>query len=301
MANQRLTLKVVQSMGAGHHREKGGIKVNKKLCMLYVLISLCIPFQALYAAMEENSALPWAKWSVRAGGFFTTLDTNIRLGIAQVNTDIDMEDALGVDSLLWALRADATYRFSRNLRHRFDLSYAGYFRSTSEELQEDLVLEDDTIETGSIVRTTFNMQIIKLVYNWSFFMDDRVDLGIGGGIYIMPITLEIDPENEGSKVTNITAPLPVLGLHMDFAITPKWYFRQKHNLFYLAINEYKGSILDMEMDVEYRFWKYAGVGLGINAFRVSIVDMESSVLTQNFNGKIASYYIGLLLYAKFYY
>jgi hypothetical protein len=201
---------------------------------------------------------------------------------------------------MWALRADAVYRFTKNERHRFDFSYAGYFRNASRVLEEDLPIGEETIEAGTKIDTTYNLQIFKFVYSWSFFYDERVDLGIGAGLYLMPIKVEILPESESSKGGDLTAPLPVFDLHLDFAITPKWYFRQKYNVFYLKIGNYKGSIIDTELDIEYRFWKYAGVGLGWNNFQVAVQNDKSSDSFLNFNGKVETSYNGIIFYAKFY-
>jgi hypothetical protein len=37
--------------------------------------------------------------------------------------DVNLEDALGLNSSIFVLRVDAAYRFTKNLRHRLDLNY----------------------------------------------------------------------------------------------------------------------------------------------------------------------------------
>jgi len=272
--------------------------------LLITLTALIFPFQISLAAIQSSDE-PWEKVSVRAGGFLTALNTSVRIGLTEGSgIDIDLEGALGIESSMWALRADALYRFSKNRRHRLDLSYVGYFRSATRTTTEDIPIGDDTIVSGTEVETTYNLQIIKLLYSWSFFMDDRIDLGLGGGLYLMPISLKITPQSGpvAPKKQDLTAPLPVLDLHMDFAITPKWYFKQKYSFFYLAIGNFRGGIIDTELDIEYRFWKYAGVGLGYNSFRLGIqADNPDEGSFFSLNGKIETTYNGLLLYAKFYF
>ena len=48
-------------------------------------------------------------------------------------------------------------------------------------------------------------------------------LAVAGGFYIMPISFQISAQGifEGEEKADITAPLPTLGLRLDFAVTPK--------------------------------------------------------------------------------
>jgi hypothetical protein len=244
---------------------------------------------------------PWEKISVRAGGFLTALDTSVKLGLTEgTGLEISLEDSLGVRSSLWSFRADALWRFTRNDRHRLDLTYLGYYRSATRVIQEDIPVGDDTIEAGTVVDTTYNLQIIRLVYSWSFLMDERVDLGIGGGFYIMPITLRIKGEEKEPRVQEFTAPLPVLDLRADFLIAPKWYFRQRYGFFFLAIGDFSGGVIDTELSIEYRFWKYTGVGLGFNSFRLAVQAENPNAGLLSLDGRIQTTYNGLLLYGKFY-
>jgi hypothetical protein len=275
--------------------------VKKILWIIGIVVPLLIFFHAAWAEGDNTEEYPWAKGSVRLGGILTFLDSSVRIGLTDaIGIDVDVEDALGVDGTMWSLRGDALYRFTGNRRHRLDVSYAGYFREASRVLTEDLPIGEEVIEAGTQVDTTYNIQILKCVYSWSFLFDERVDVGIGGGLYIMPIKVTISPDDETEKGGDITAPLPAFSLHLDVAVTPKWYVRQRYNLFYLKIENYKGSILDIEIDIEYRFWKYAGVGLGWNAFDLRVQNDQSSDSMLNFNGKIETNYTGLLLYAKFF-
>jgi hypothetical protein len=68
-------------------------------------------------------------------------------------------------------------------------------------------------------------------------------------------------------------------------------------VFYLNIGEYTGRWIDLNVSLEYNFWKYAGVGLGYNFVSMDISkDSDNAFLSQ-----IDMSYGGLLLYAKLYF
>jgi len=90
---------------------------------------------------------------------------------------------------------------------------------------------DSNFRIGSGV----GVDIYEVAYSYSFFQDDRINLAAGLGYYIMPMDFGLNAaglvNEEGSA--RFTAPLPVLGLRMDFALTPKWFIRKGSQIFYL--------------------------------------------------------------------
>jgi hypothetical protein len=267
---------------------------------LWVLIFSLFP---LCAALADGEAPgPWEKVGVRAGGFYTGLHSLARIGLTPgTGLVINLEDTLGLDSSMFIFRGDVDYRFSRNLRHRLDLSYAGYFRSAERTLQEDIEIGDDVLVAGTTVETTFNFQIIKLLYSWSFIQDARVDLAFGGGFYIAPINLKIKSLTSEQKAEVITVPLPVLDVRADVLIAPKLYLRERIDIFYLAGGNFSGGILDMALGLEYRIWKHIGVGVDFESFRFGVESKGDGSAVAPGDGNIALDYTGLLFYAKFYY
>lgn len=81
------------------------------------------------------------------------------------------------------------------------------------------------VDSGFRIGTGVGLDIYELAYSYSFLQDDRIDLAVGIGFYIMPMDFGLKVsglvDEEGSE--RFTAPLPVLGLRMDVALTPKWF------------------------------------------------------------------------------
>jgi hypothetical protein len=274
----------------------------KKTFDRYVWILIFSLFPLCAALAESEAPSPWEKVGVRAGGFYTGLSSDLRLGLtAGTGLTVSLEDTLGLDSSLFVFRGDVNYRFSRNRRHRFDLSWAGYFRNATRTLQEEIVIGGDTIPVGTEVDTTFNFQIIKLLYSWSFIQDARVDLAFGGGFYMMPLNLSIKYQTTEQQGGVVTVPLPALDFRADILVAPKLYLREKIDIFYLAAGGYSGSMFDLELGLEYRIWKHFGAGVALESFKLKVKSEEVDSAVALGDGSFAFDYTGLLFYAKFYY
>ena len=270
-----------------------------------VFIGLCVP--ALADDMDPAD-LPWKKNYLNVGYYWAFLNSSFRLGETNlgVGLDIDVEDFLDLDNSKGSFRIDLARRVSKNMRHKIELGWFSFNRSGTSYISETITLPPElgggTIGPGQ-TESTFNFDIIKAKYEYSFLLDDRVDLNVGAGLFIMPfeIGLFVGAGGVGSQevTESITAPLPVFGIGFDIALAPKWFLRQQNDLFYLEIDSYKGGIADIQLAVEYLPWKYIGFGLGIDFLTISVeADGDTSVPGVDFNGKIEFNTTGIQLYLK---
>lgn len=247
---------------------------------------------------------PWKTFSFNAGAFISATDTGVRIG-SGLGVDIDFEDLLGLDTENTVFRIDAYWRFTDNHRHRLDFSWFSLYRSGNRQIAEDINIElpDDSvinIPAETQVKSFFDLDIYQINYSYSFFQDDRLDLAVAGGLYLMPIGFGISAtglvEEEGDA--KFTAPLPVIGLRADVAITDKWYFRTGTQIFYLQYNQFTGSLLSLRSAVEYNPWKYFGFGLGFDAFRMQLEADGQDYPEIDFKGTVNFDYTGLQIYAR---
>ncbi|MBW1860534.1 MAG: outer membrane beta-barrel protein, partial [Deltaproteobacteria bacterium] len=201
------------------------------------------------AADKSTSDMPWEKGYLNLGAYFASLDTGFRLGIGNIGLGItlDAEDFLGLDSTDSAFRVDAGYRLGKSMRHKLDFSWFQFHRQAEKRLTEDVELPPElggeTLPTGMTVSSLFDFDIYKLKYEYSFILDDRVDFNAGLGVFIMPLEFGLGEKGKETKTASITAPLPVLGIGFDIALTPKWFLRQGIDFLYLEFSNFKGTIL----------------------------------------------------------
>lgn len=269
-----------------------------------VLIAWLAANQSALAEEATNKATPWKTISLNLGGFISETNSTVRLGTPAAGVDINVEDTLGLDSTSSAFRFDAFWRFTQSKRHRVDFSWFGLNRSGSTLLGRDIEINGTTYPAGTNVSSSFDFAIYKGSYSYSFFQDDRIDLAAGIGLYVAPISFDINASGlfTGTASQSVTAPLPVVSLRADFAITPKWFLKTNFDAFYLEIDDYKGVLTDVRVAVEYNAFKHFGIGLGFDSFSLDVEAQEStSVPGVDFSGSLGFDYAGILLYGKVYF
>jgi len=269
-----------------------------------LVASLLFIIQSAWAENPGSQDTPWEKFSFNAGYFISNTNTDLSLG-SGLGVTVDVEELLGLDTTNSVFRVDTFWRFTENRRHRLDFTWFSFRRDGNKTIGKDIEYEDDegniiTIPTGSQVNTKFNLDIYKVAYSYSFFQDDRMDLAANIGLFIMPIDIGINAAGliNVDETERFTAPLPTLGIRMDFAITPKWFLRSGFDVFYLEIKEFKGAIYESHAAIEYLPWKNLGFGLGFNAFNLDIEADGEDYPQIDFVGELNFKYSGLLLYTK---
>ncbi len=280
----------------------------KRIAWFFVLVwVLALSFQPALAEESDSgdpTGGPWERLQFRVGGYLATLNSDVSFGLGNLGAGIvvNVEDALGLDSSTAVFRGDFRYRFGSTRRHNLLFDYMGFRRDGSKVLGSDIDIGDETISVGTTIESKFNFDIFQLGYSYSFFKDDRIDLGVGGGVYVMPIEFSLTAGGKGLVVDeSITAPLPVLKLTGDFALTRKWLLKAGMDLFYLKIGDFEGSIFDATVAAEYNAWKHVGFGLALDFFRAEVnAEDDDAYPGVDFIGNIDFGVSGLLLYAKVY-
>lgn len=251
---------------------------------------------------EDGSDSPWERFSFSAGGLLAALDSDGRFGPAGLGVSVSLEDLLGFDVATYSARLEGAWRFTKNRRHRLSLSWVDLGRNARKTLGQDLDLGGGVIlPAGSSISSKFSINLIKGDYSYSFFQDDRFDLAGTLGLYVAPVDFELKATGLANFSDRLvfTAPLPVGGVRMDFAITPKWYLRSNLDIFYIEVDGFTGSLADFIGAVEWRPWEHVSFGAGVESFNLGIERNDTtSVPGLNIIGAVDFRYTGLLLYLK---
>ncbi len=265
-----------------------------------ILAATCQP---AFAEDQEIQATPWEKVSINLGSMVSSVDSNVRLSANGGGVDIDLEEALGMDPTQTVFRTDIFWRFTDNQRHRAELSWFALRQDGSRQLGQDITIDGVTYPTGTMVNSSFDMDIYKTAYSYSFFQDERMDIAASLGLYVMPISFELTASGflNGYTAESVTAPMPVLGLRADFALTPKWFIKGNIDIFYLEYASFKGSIYDTKVALEYNAFKHFGLGLAVENFKVGVESEGEDYPQVDLVGRIQFRYIGALLYMKIYF
>ena len=277
-----------------------------KRCRALWLISIVclLAGRPALAAEEEKEASPWERYSADLGIFLATTNSTARIGSTSAGVEFDVEDTLGLGSGNNAFRIGASWRFTENRRHRVDFEWFRLKKDGSRVLQNDIDTDQGTIPAGSSIDSEVTLDVFRGAYSYSFFQDDRFDLAVIAGLYVAPMSITMTGTSgfSGTVEQSFTAPLPVLGLRADFALTPKWFIRTNFDVFYVSIDDYTGFLTDVQVAAEYKAWKHVGFGLGFDTMYVKVeTDGETSVPGVNATGEFAFDYAGIYAYTKIYF
>ncbi len=274
----------------------------KKNALLVVLAMVILPSillaQDKKPASNENPS--WDRFSVSFGGFLASYNSGITFASKQLGLGIkiDIEDALGIEASQLAFRGKAKYNFGKTKKHSATLGYFGIIRNAKKVLEQELDYDGEIFPIGTEITSEFNLTILRAKYDYAFFQDDRVSLGVSFGLFIMPVSLRVNAINNQEKKTQFTAPLPLLGLRSDFKISDKFYLNQSVEVLYLAFTNFTGSLLDLNVALEHRTFDHISFGVGVNSNRLNfnIKKPDSAI---GFFGDISMDYTGMLFYAKY--
>ena len=278
--------------------------MKKKLFALGIVLILFLTANPSNAA-DAGEKSPWEKFSFNAGLFASRSATEVRFG-SGLGVEANLEDALGMESDTNVFRVESYWRFTKNNKHRADFSWFSLHRTAHKKITDDITIkppdgEEIPIPSGTEVSSKYNMDIFQLNYSYSFIQDDRLDLAGSAGLYIMPISFGLDVTglvNEQAD-QSFTAPLPAIGLRLDILLASKWYFRSATQLFYIEYENYMGSLTSTRAAVEYNPWKHVGLGVGLDALRMSAqADDNASIPGFDLRGNVEFSYIGLYLYGR---
>ena len=278
----------------------------KKIAVWTLYLLFCVPLA--WADVESSDPFekkePFTRWYLSVGPYGALLDTDVNVGVQTIGLGIklDVEKFLGLQSETLTFRIDGSYRAGKTGRHRISASWFAFRREGENTLAEDIPLPPEfgggIIPIGTTVEGKFNIDIIKTTYRYSVILDDRIDLNVGGGLYIAPITVGYGIKGTDFETTSLTAPLPVVGIGLITALTPKWFAMAQADLMYLQISGYKGGVTNSLVGVEYRPFKKVGFGLRAEGLNLQIENSKESDIPGlgDFIGTIDFSYVGASIY-----
>ena len=189
-----------------------------------------------------------------------------------------------------SIRIEGGYRFSAN--HRFMYSYFDMSRDATEVLTRTLIIDDKLYPKGSTVKSDFSVQFFRLLYGYSFYQTNKIDIAFSTGVVGLKIDSTVESNLNDTEKNNEFLPLPVFGLRGDYAINQKWLLRAGVDYFEYNEDTVDAQVIDWNLAIEYIIWKRIGVGLSYGSFSVDGNDTEN-------DDSVKFDIEGLFVYSKF--
>jgi hypothetical protein len=277
-------------------------RFTKSLAMLIVVATLAsVSAFNKVAAEDETSTVAFPdKYMIRLGAYIVenaNTQFSVNSGAAGIGTVIDYQRDLNGDSDDIIPRIDGYYRF--NERHRVDFTYFSLDRKGTRTLAiEPPITIDGEDYSGGTINSDIKYTLYKVGYAYSFYHSSKMEASLSAGLNITNYDLKF-ANDAGDKVESagVTAPLPMFGLRMGYAITPKWYVHYVSEVFFIDFDDtVRGSLLSYELNTEYKLFKSFSLGAGLARISTNI-----EVNDDDWRGSITDGYRGITVFGTFYF
>jgi hypothetical protein len=224
---------------------------------------------------------------------YSNQDTQLRLdGDSVLGIAVDLEDFFDLDEELSSVfQFLGRWRFAD--RHRIGLEYYSFDRGAQSVLQQDWSGDDIQASAGASADTTLNVGIWDINYSYSFLRESNYELSGTVGLFLMDVDVGIELQGElvvdglplssgtATASSRVAAPLPLIGLDYNYALTPRWLLGASFKYFTLRTSKLDGSIVRVSADTRYYLWEHVEVGAGLTVF-----DLDIKADLGDFNGTI---------------
>ena len=265
-------------------------------------LALALPSGLCAAAEQEPSHLLTGRWGFTAGGFAADLRTDAQLSFAGgLGAIFRLEDDTDYEENQSVLRADGFWRFGK--RHALELEALQINRDASGTLDRNLEILDRLFVAD--FDSAFDMTMVKGAYKFSFQNNGTLDAGIIFGLSVFDFGFEMSGDIEVTdpngmmmisatrEDTSVLAPIPSIGMFVDYAITPKFVTRARAEFFGLSTGDFEGRFIEVRWTFDYLFTNVFGVGAGYSSTDLSFKDLGEDPVNIEYR------YSGLLFYFSF--
>jgi len=264
-----------------------------------VFITSVLVTSSAVAAEDEPSTVAFPdKYMLRLGTYFVDgSDTQFSVSSpAGIGAVIDYQRDLGGESRDTIPRIDAYYRF--NDRHRIAFTAFSIDRKGSRTLAIDIDIGEDNFTASETLNSDIKYTLYKLGYGYSFYHSPKVELTFTAGLNITSYDLSFSDTTGGkAEAAGFTAPLPMFGLRMAYAITPKWSVNYVAESFFIEFEDkLKGSLVNYELNTEYKLFKNFAIGAGFSRMGTNV-----EVNDDDWKGQVSDSYRGYTLFGTFYF
>jgi len=250
------------------------------------------------AAEEEAVGVAFPdKYMLRLGAYIVDgADTQFSVSKDGLGAVIDYSRDLGGDSQDTIPRIDAYYRF--NPRHRIDFTSFSVDRKGSRTLAIDVTIDGTDYFASETLNSDIKYTLYKLGYGYSFYHSEKVELTITAGLNFTTYDFMFSTSaGDKAESAGFTAPLPMFGLRMGYAITPKWSVNYVTESFFIDFEDtIKGALINYELNTEYKLFKNFAIGAGL-ARMGSNVDVNDD----DYTGKVSDSYRGYTVFGTLYF
>ena len=201
----------------------------------------------------------WAQSSVTA---------NLNTGTVGLGTFIDFENDIGLKKN--NLIGQFAFRMNLSERWRLEAEYFSLNRDSEQQISRTIDWGDREFPVNAVVRGRSNLDDFRISVAYALFRRKDKEIGVGLGAHVMSLDASLSTPNLGSEGASQSAPLPVVTLYAQMALTDRWMFRARVDRLSLDTGEVDGSVFSSGTDFVYQPWRHFGVGFGYRDINLQI-------------------------------
>ena len=231
------------------------------------------------------------RWTFGAGVFFPQTATQAQLTSNRtgVGTSIDFEETLDMER---SKAVPTLYgRWRINQRWRIDAEYFQLNRNSERVIDRNIQWGDQTFAANTTVSAKFDFSDLRLSGGYSFFRTPDKELGVGFGLHMAWYDVNLNSSTSGNDGQDVLAPLPVLSLYGNFALTDTWAVGARLDRFSLSYDKFSGGLTSLALDIQYQPFRHVGFGAGYRGLFIN-AEVEGDRVTgkfrQSFQGPMLS-------------
>ncbi|MGH7165846.1 MAG: hypothetical protein ACREIS_10035 [Nitrospiraceae bacterium] len=263
----------------GNRRRRDSYRSGRRILLGVVALAMTAALPEIALGEEsEQGELP-DKFMIRGGSAYI-FGTNATLtfpgDVTGIGTSIDFDNTLGGSTSWNSFRVDSLYRF--NDSHSVGFSWYRISLAGQTSLDQQIQIEDQIIDAGATTNSSLNLNLYRLLYNYSFYRSEKVELAVSPGLFIANLEFSLAAEGTINGVPlsstlikeNLTLPLPSIGGIANYRITPRLQAQIRSDFFYVKVGDYVGSMFEFYAGLEYRLFKHVALGAAYDRLAVDV-------------------------------
>jgi hypothetical protein len=248
----------------------------RRITFALALLAACGPLQAADDWIKPGTETV----KLNLGGIINRNNTTLRVDGQTRGTEFDLEDVAGLDREASSLYAAATWRFAAN--HRVGVQFFETQRIATKTIDRTLVIEDNVFPINTTLSSEHDTSFFIVNYQYSFVRNETLEFAGLLGLYGARDRYRFSATTPMVDVSSsTTAPLPVLGLGLDWFVTPRWTVSVYGEGLQVKIGAVNGGMYYTGISTDYVLTRNFGLGLGYNVTGVNVDATEG-----DFSGKL---------------
>lgn len=231
------------------------------------------------------------RFSIGAGFFFpsTTTQASLTSNATGIGTTVNFEDSL---DMARSKTVPTFYgRWRINQRWRIDAEYFQLNRSSERVIDRQINWGDRVFAANTTVASKFDFSDLRVSAGYSFFRTPDKELGVGLGLHMAWYDVSLNSPATSGEGQDVLAPLPVLSIYGNFALTDRWAVGARLDRFSLEYDKFSGGLTQFALDLQYQPFRHVGFALGYRGLLIKGEVEEDRVtgkFRQTFSGPMLS-------------